>query len=156
MRPIVQKWLVLVTASMGLYLLPDRGLAQNENDQGNDPIVGSWILHATVGSFKVEALESFWSDGITVSSNLNDGTAYGVWRRSGSCYFVKVVWIIPPAQGESPGTTRTSLPGPLMINPQGTEITGPFHGFDTTPDGTVIGTFSGTLVLDRISFTSNP
>jgi hypothetical protein len=38
MRPIVQRWLTLVTASMGLYLvLSDRGLAQNnqgQNDQG--------------------------------------------------------------------------------------------------------------------------
>ena len=30
MRPIARRWLALVTASMGLYLvLPDRGLAQN-------------------------------------------------------------------------------------------------------------------------------
>ena len=36
MRPIVQKWLVLVTASMGLYLvLADRGLAQNNQGQNN-------------------------------------------------------------------------------------------------------------------------
>ena len=47
MKPIVQKWLVLVTASMGLYLmLADRALAQN--DQGTDPIVGSWLVHITV------------------------------------------------------------------------------------------------------------
>src|SRR5215472_14947240 len=38
MKPIIQKWLVLVTASMGLYLLlPDRGLAQN--NQGQNPTV---------------------------------------------------------------------------------------------------------------------
>ena len=40
---IARRWLVLVTASMGLYLvLPERGLAQNnqgQNDQGINLVV---------------------------------------------------------------------------------------------------------------------
>ena len=43
-----------------------------------------------------------------------------------------------------------------MLNPQGTQLTGPFHGFNTGPDGKVIDTVSGTVVIDRISFTSSP
>ncbi len=43
MRLIARRWLVLVTASMGLYLvLPERGLAQNnqgQNDQGINLVV---------------------------------------------------------------------------------------------------------------------
>ena len=148
-------WLALVTASMGLYLvLPDRGLAQNENDQGNDPIVGSWISHATLNSTppqKVESLQSFWRGGIVVSTEAI-GTAYGVWKRSGPprTYEAKDITILPS------GTINTVIAGPLVLNPQGTEITGPFHGFGTAPDGTVIYTFSGTVVTDRITFSSTP
>jgi hypothetical protein len=43
-------WLALVTASMGLYLvLPDRGLAQNQNDQGIKPGVpnGTYVFTNT-------------------------------------------------------------------------------------------------------------
>ena len=46
---IARRWLVLVTASMGLYLvLPDRGLAQNDQgmngrDKVHDP-TGAWLV----------------------------------------------------------------------------------------------------------------
>ena len=50
---IARGWLVLVTASMGLYLLlPDRGLAQNnqgQNDQGikQGVLNGTYSVHIT-------------------------------------------------------------------------------------------------------------
>jgi hypothetical protein len=41
-------WLVLVTASMGLYLLlPDRGLAQNNQGQNGQGINGTYSVHIT-------------------------------------------------------------------------------------------------------------
>jgi hypothetical protein len=71
-------------------------LAQGQQgDQGQflDPIVGSWIVHATVDTytpnpgltlpFQFDALESFWGNGITITSDPTNGTAYGVWKRSG-------------------------------------------------------------------------
>ena len=45
---IAREWLVLVTASMGLYLLlPDRGLAQNNQGQKDKGINGTYSVHIT-------------------------------------------------------------------------------------------------------------
>ena len=151
----IRKVCGLVAATL---ILP--ALAYAQNNQGNDRIVGSWIVHATIPpSFHIDALQAFLENGIMITTGFPDGTGYGVWQKTGSAYFAKFIWLLPPealGPGEPPGTIRTSNPGPLTINPQGTEITGPFHGFDTDPNGNVIAAFSGTVVFDRISFTSNP
>jgi hypothetical protein len=45
---IARRWLVLVTASMGLYLLlPNRGLAQNNQGQNDRGINGTYSVHIT-------------------------------------------------------------------------------------------------------------
>jgi hypothetical protein len=97
-RLIARTWLALVTVSLGLYLgLPVCGFSQNDqgqNDQGFlDPIVGSWLVHVTVDTytptpsfplpFQFDAPQSFWGNGITLTSDPITGTAYGVWKRSG-------------------------------------------------------------------------
>jgi hypothetical protein len=176
MKPTIRRWLVLVTASIGLYLaLPDRGLAQNDqgqNDQGFlDPFVGSWLVHATIDHatppqgfplpFEFDALQANFEDGTVITTVIAGAPAHGVWKRSGPprTYFLKFLYI-PSGPQYPPGTIGTGLPGPLIFTqgtqPPFTQMTGPFHGFDTAPDGTVIDTVSGTVVIDRISFTSSP
>jgi hypothetical protein len=158
--------LLLALAVSTSVLLADDG----DRDHGRfvDPIVGSWIVHVTVDTytptpsfplpFQFDALQSFWQNGITITSDPTTGTAYGVWKRSGlpRTYDFKFLWIVPPALGLPPGTIRTGLPGPIVLNPQGTQMTGPWHGFDTDPNGMVIAQFSGTVVIDRITFSSTP
>jgi hypothetical protein len=137
---------------------------QGQGDQGQfvDPIVGSWLVHATIDNppplFTFIDISAFLENGIIINSDLTVGTAYGVWKRSGPprTYNAKFLFVVPPGLGYPPGTIQTGLPGPLVLNPQGTQMTGPFHGFDTGPDGTLIDQFSGTAVLDRISFSSTP
>jgi hypothetical protein len=142
----------------------------NERDQGRfvDPIVGSWLVHATADTItptpsyplpiKFDALMALWENGILVTTDLASGTAYGVWKRSGPprTYDFKFLWVVPPGPTYPPGTIQTGLPYNLVLNPQGTQLIGPFHGFSTGPDGKVIDQISGTVVIDRISFTSNP
>ena len=162
----------VVSVGVLVCLAPMPALAQGQQgDQGQflDPIVGSWIVHVTVDTytptpgfplpFMFDGLESFWGNGITIASDPTTGTAFGVWKRSGlpRTYDFKFLWIVPPALGLPPGTIRTGLPGPIVLNPQGTQMTGPFHGFDTDPkNGMVIDQSSGTVVIDRITFSSTP
>ena len=171
MKPTIRRWLALAIASLGLYLaLPDRGLAQNnqgQNDQGFlDPFVGSWLVHATIDMstipglplpFEFDALQANFEDGTVIATVIAGAPAHGVWKRSGPprTYDVKFLYF-PSGPQYPPGTIGTGLPGPLILNHAGTQLTGPFHGFNTGPDGKVIDTVSGTVVIDRITFTSSP
>ena len=128
--------------------------------------MGSWIVHVTVDTntpnpgltlpFQFDTLQSLWGNGIIITT-VQGAPAYGVWKRSGPrrTYDFKFLFF-PSGPTYPPGTIGTGLPYNLMLNPQGTQLTGPFHGFDTGPDGKVIDQFSGTAVLDRISFSSTP
>ena len=139
----------------------------NDRDQRRfvDPFVGSWLVHATVDHaapgipvpFEFDALQANFEDGTVIATVIAGAPAHGVWKRSGPprTYDVKFLYF-PSGPQYPPGTIGTGLPGPLMLNPQGTQLTGPFHGFNTGPDGRVIDTVSGTVVIDRISFTSKP
>jgi hypothetical protein len=171
MKPAIRTWLALVTVSLGLYLgLPVCGLAHNDQGQNDqdflDPFVGSWLVHATIDKstipglplpFEFDALMSSFEDGIVVTTVIAGNPAHGVWKRSGPprTYDLKFLYI-PSGSQYPPGSIGTGLPGPLMLNPQGTQLTGPFHGFDSGPDGNVIDTVSGSVMIDRISFTSSP
>ena len=161
----------VVSVGVLACLAPMPVLAQGQQgDQGQfvDPIVGSWLVHATIDTFTPTPnppppfsfidISAFLENGIIINSDLTEGTAYGVWKRSGPprTYNAKFLFVVPPGLGYPPGTIQTGLPYNLVLNPQGTQATGPFHGFDTGPDGKVIDQFSGTAVLDRISFSSTP
>ena len=167
MRPIVRTWLASISVYLGLSVC---GLAHNDqgqNDQGFlDPFVGSWLVHATVDMstiaglpplpFEFDALEANFEDGTVIATVVAGAPAHGVWKRIGpGTYDVKFLYF-PSGPQYPPGTIGTGLPGPLILNWAGTQLTGPFHGFSAGPDGNVIDTLSGTVVIDRISFTSNP
>jgi hypothetical protein len=171
-RLIAGTWLASVTVSLGLYLgLTVCGLAQNDQGQNNqgflDPFVGSWLVHATVDMttisgfpplpFEFDALEANFEDGTVIATVVAGAPAHGVWKRSAlpRTYDVKFLYF-PSGPQYPPGTIGTGRPGPLVLNQAGTQLTGPFYGFDTAPDGTVIDTLSGTVVIDRISFSSTP
>jgi hypothetical protein len=136
----------------------------NGRDHGRfvDPIVGSWIVHVTVtfptGVPRFDNLTAFFADGITTSSDPSEGTGYGVWKKvAPRTYFSKFLTIVPPAFMDVPaGSIDTIVGGPSTLNPQGDQLTGPFHGFETDPSGKVIAQYEGTVVLDRISFSSIP
>jgi hypothetical protein len=144
-------------------LLAEDGDHDHDRDHGRfvDPIVGSWIIHIHVTNFTptpnppppfdFDNLTAFWEDGITTSSDPTQGTSYGVWKKVGPrMYLTKII------QVNSNGTITTVFGGPTILNPQGDQMTGPFHGFDTDPAGKVIDQFSGTVVDDRITFGSTP
>ena len=135
----------------------------------------SWTPLLALGLFRLPGIQSLpppvfrYRSSLTLSwhfgkmeflstTDLASGTAYGVWKRSGPprTYDFKFLWVVPPGPTYPPGTIETGLPYNLVLNPQGTQLTGPFHGFSTGPDGKVIDQISGTVVIDRISFTSNP
>ena len=150
-----------------MLLAEDR---DHDKDHGRfvDPIVGSWIIHIHVTTFTptpnppppfdFDNLAAFWEDGITTSSDPSFGTGYGVWKRSGPprTYDTKFLVVVPPGLGYPPGTIQTIFGDNTVLNPQGDHMSGPFHGFSTDPTGKVIDQFSGTVVDDRISFTSSP
>jgi hypothetical protein len=148
---------------LALAVAPTVVLAE-EWDHGRfvDPIVGSWIVHVTVtfptGVPPFDNLTAFFADGTTTSSDPSEGTGYGVWKKVAlRTYFSKFLTIVPPAFMDVPaGSIDTIIGGPSTLNPQGDQLTGPFHGFETDPSGKVIAQYEGTVALDRISFSSNP
>jgi hypothetical protein len=142
--------LLLALAVATPVLLAEDGDHEHENDRNQnherfvDPIVGSWIVHVHVTTF-------------TPPLSHLPLHHLGVWKKvAPRTYVTKFLTVDPPALGLPPGTINTLLGGPVILNPQGTEMKGPFHGFDTDPTGKVIDQFSGTAVIDRINLTSNP
>ena len=129
--------------------------------------MGSWLVHATIDTntpnpgitlpFQFDALLATLEHGIVITTVLAEAPAYGVWKRSGPprTYDLKFLYL-PSGPTYPPGSIGTGLPYNLVLNPQGTQLTGPFHGFETGPDGTLIDQFSGTVVIDRITFSSTP
>jgi hypothetical protein len=102
-------------------------------------------------------MTAFWEDGNTTSSGADptQGTAYGVWKKVGPrMYLTKIV------QVNSDGTLGTVFggrPTPIMLNPQGDEMTGWFQGITTDSTWTtVLARFSGDVKVDRITFDSTP
>ena len=122
--------------------------------------MGSWIVHVTVTSPEgvppFDDLTALFADGTMLGSDALEGTGYGVWKRvAPRTYSTKFLTIVPPHFFDIPaGSIDTLIGGPLKFNAQG-ELTGPFHGFTTDPNGNVIFQSDGTAVLDRISFTSS-
>ena len=154
--------LLLVVAVATPVLLAEDGEHDNVRDHGRfvDPIVGSWLVHATIDTppptVKFDAVLAIFEDGIVVTTVAGGAPAVGVWKRSGPPRTYDLKFLFPSGPGYPPGAIGTGLPYNLVLNPQGTQLTSPFRGFDTAPNGMVIDQFSGTGVIDRISFTSNP
>jgi hypothetical protein len=132
-----------------------------------DPIVGSWIVHVTVTAYtptlpvplplKFDNLSAFFPNGISTGSSPDEGAAYGVWKKIGEKYYTKIITIVPPNfMGIPEGSIDTVLGEHLTLSPPENQLIGPFHGFVTDPSGKVVAQYEGTVVIDRISFTSNP
>ena len=144
LRLIARTWLAAVTVSLGVYLgLPVCGLAQNDqgqNDQGLDPFVGSWLVHATVDTssipgfplpFEFDALEANFEDGIVITTVVAGAPAHGVWKRiCPGTYEVKFLYF-PSGPQYPPGTIGTGRPGPLYLTRQGLSL--PVHSTDSIP-----------------------
>lgn len=132
-----------------------------------DPIVGSWIVHVTVTAYtptlpvplplKFDNLSAFFPNGISTGSSPDEGAAYGVWKKIGEKYYTKIITIVPPNfMGIPEGSIDTVLGEHLTLSPPENQLIGPFHGFITDPSGKVVAQYEGTVMIDRISFTSNP
>jgi hypothetical protein len=143
----------------------------NDREHGRfvDPIVGSWIIHIQVTSFTFtdptatppplplvfDNMTAFWEDGNTTSSDPTQGTSYGVWKKVGPrMYLTKIVQV---NSDTTLGTVFGGMPLPIVLNPQGDQMTGPFQGMTTDSTGkTVLARFSGDVRVDRITFDSTP
>jgi hypothetical protein len=149
--------LLALTIPAPLLLAGDDG---RNNDRGRfvDPIIGSWIIHIHVTAITpssplppdFENITAFWEDGITTSSDPNDGTAYGVWRKLGPMtYATKIVQV----NKDGTLTTIEAITSELI----GNEMKASFQGKTTDATGrTVLAQFSGTVMDERITFQSTP
>ena len=50
----------------------------------------------------------------------------------------------------------TAFTGPLVLNKEGDQISGPMRTIITDKNGQIILEYSGTLLFNRITFTSTP
>jgi hypothetical protein len=143
----------------------ENGGRDAEHGRFVDPIVGSWIIHITVKSFSFtdptatppprpllfDNLTAFWEDGNTTSTDATQGTSYGVWKKMGPrTYCTRIIQVNPS------GTITTVFGDGGVLTPQGDEMAGPFHGFETDTTGKIIDKFSGTVTDNRITFHSTP
>ena len=129
-----------------------------------DPIVGSWIVHVTLDTlhpnpdlvplpFKaVDNVANLGADGNTADFSPPSTTLYGPWVKVGDrIYRQKIVTV------NADRTITTAYTGPLVLSPDGNQISGPMHTFVTDPnDGNIIVQWSGPLVFDRIKFSLAP
>src|SRR5215471_7815443 len=79
---IARRWLVLVTASMGLYLvLPNRGLANDDESQNGQGINGTYSVHITgyvITDSSGDKVPLAVAGRVTHFANRNSGTERGV------------------------------------------------------------------------------
>jgi hypothetical protein len=129
-----------------------------------DPIVGSWIVHVTLNTldpnpdklplpFTVDNVANLGADGNTADFDPPSRSLYGPWVKVGPrTYFQKIVSV-----DNNNHTITTAYTGPLTLNQQGDQISGPMHTIVTDAnDGHIIQQWSGPLVFDRIKFSFPP
>jgi hypothetical protein len=134
-----------------------------DTDNGQDPAVGTWFIHVHLTNFTLtppfpppadfDNLASLVEGGVNigVAPPSGGGTSLGVWKNLGNrMYDTKLVGI------NDAGIIDTVFGDKIMLNEQGNEMRGPFHGFDTDPTGKVIDEFSGTVRAGRITLHSAP
>ena len=158
--------LLALAVSTPVLLADDRDHDHDQRDHGRsvDPIVGSWIVHVTLDTldpnpdhvplpFKaVDNVANLGADGNTADFSPPSTTLYGPWVKVGDrIYRQKIVTV------NADRTITTAFTGPLVLSPDGNQISGPMHTFVTDPnDGHIIVQWSGPLVFDRIKFSLAP
>jgi hypothetical protein len=131
-----------------------------------DPIVGSWIVHVTVDTieianpplnpppvlpFKFDNVAALTADGITADFSPPSSTLYGPWEKvAPRTYRQKIVTV------NEGGGNATAFTGPLVLNKEGDQISGPMRTIITDKNGQITLEYSGTLLFNRITFTSTP
>jgi hypothetical protein len=154
--------LFLALAVAAPVLLAEDSDHDRDANHGQDPAIGSWVVHVHLTNFTplppfplpfdFDNLLAIVEGGIEIGVAPAQGTSVGVWKNLGNrMYDTKLVQI------NTDGTIDTVLGDKLMLNQQGNEMRGPFTGFDTDPKtGKVIDQFSGTVIIDRITLHSTP
>jgi hypothetical protein len=90
------------------------------------------------------------ADGITIDFG-PPHTIIGPWEKvAPRTYRQKIVTV------DEDGSITTAFTGPLVLNKQGDQISGPMRTIITDANGQVTLEFSGTLLFNRITFTSTP
>jgi hypothetical protein len=131
-----------------------------------DPIVGSWIVHVTIDTIEIanpplnpppvlpikfDNVAALTADGITADFSPPSDTLYGPWEKvAPRTYRQKIVTV---SEG---GGGVTAFTGPLVLNKQGDQISGPMRTIITDKNGQITLEYSGTLLFNRITFTSTP
>jgi hypothetical protein len=160
--------LLALAVSTPVLLADDGDHDQDHRDHGQfvDPIVGSWIVHVTIDTFtsvpppnpppvlpfKLDNMAALTADGITTNFFPPSSTvSFGPWEKvAPRIYRQKIVAV------NADGSINRTFTGPLVLNPPGDQISGPFHAFTTGTDGQMMNQFSGTLLFNRMTFTSTP
>jgi hypothetical protein len=148
-----------------VLLAQENGDRDADHGRFGDPVIGSWIAHVHLTDFTpapqppqpplpydFDNVGALLEGGINLNFDPQQGTGSGVWKEVGPrIYDTKFVQLNPNS-----GTISTVLGDNLILNPQGDELRGSFHGFDTDASKKVIGQYSGTVTLDRITLHSTP
>ena len=158
--------LLLALAVSTPVLLADDEDHDRDHDRFVDPIVGSWIVHVTIDTIEIiipapnpppvlpikfDNVAALTADGITADFGPPSTTLYGPWEKVGPrIYRQKIVTV-----NEGGGNT-TAFTGPLVLNQQGDQISGPMRTIVTDKNGQVTLEYSGTLLFNRITFASTP
>ena len=153
--------LLLALAVSTSVLLADDG----DHDRFVDPIVGSWIVHVTIDTIEImippenpppvlpikfDNVAALTADGITADFG-PPSTIIGPWEKvAPRTYRQKIVTV------NEDHSITTAFTGPLILNQQGDQISGPMRTIVTDTSGQVTLEFSGTLLFNRITFTSTP
>jgi hypothetical protein len=126
--------------------LLDRSRHRRHHRDPKSPLNPPPVLPATFDN--VAALTA---DGITADFSPPSNTLYGPWEKiAPRTYRQKIV------TANEGGGNVTAFTGPLVLNKQGDQISGPMITIVTDKNGQITLEYSGTLLFNRITFTSTP
>jgi hypothetical protein len=145
---------VIVLAATVLLgaLTPTDSTAAQKDEKSQKGLIGSWIIDVMPdqpGPPPVRNIGMLTSDGISVNTDPEFGTGYGIWKKTDSREFaVKFLTLIPAGHPFGQGTITVTAT--LSVDKDGDTATGPFTTvFDAT---NFQATVTGTVVLTRIEF----
>jgi hypothetical protein len=139
---------VIVSAAIVLLgaLTPRDSTADQKGEKNQKDLVGSWIVDVMPdqpGPPPFRNIGMFTSDGISVNTDPEFGTGYGIWKKTGPREFaVKFLTLIPAGHPFGEGTITVTATGDTET-----------ARFTTVFDATNFqATVTGTVVLTRIEF----
>ena len=153
----MKKLLSILTLTGIFVFLIGPASAQNADavDRDGRSLVGSWIVSGTIDGDlfpPFRNVATFTMHGAMITASQDSGTGLGVWRRTGGRQFsFKFVELFDIDDLSVPLDTSLTITSKTTVSTDGASASGPFLGVIEHPLIGVLFSFTGMVVLERIT-----